>query len=291
MQGGEEAEQYPRQQRNTKCERCDTPVEHRNGDRRATRIGQPRDVPRHEQQQSADTPGTQRKTEQSAAPRQQDALGEQLSDDTPTVGADGGADRQFALPSCRPGEQKVGDVRAGDQQHECDRSKQNQQGRPHVAGCRVPHGNNGDALSLIHPFRVRLAKLLAENLHLRLRRRDRDTGFQPSRHVQVVALVGTVRVRLQGKPDVRFRFRMEAVWQDADDRVRHAVQENGAPQDLATGAEAGLPQAVADHGHGRTVRKVFFLRERRPANGDAEDLSSPETGRRSPAAEVARPSS
>ena len=50
--------------------------------------------------------------------REQDALHQQLPDNTPTAGAQRDAHRDLVLAMRRAGEQEVGDVRAGDQQHE-----------------------------------------------------------------------------------------------------------------------------------------------------------------------------
>ena len=67
-----------------------------------------------------------------AGERQQHAFGQQLADDAAAAGADRGADRDLALPAGGADQQQVGDVGAGDQQHEADRAEQHQQRRPHV---------------------------------------------------------------------------------------------------------------------------------------------------------------
>ena len=49
------------------------------------------------------------------------ALDQQLTDDAPARGAEGDADGDLARPMRRAREQQVGDVRAGDEQHEARR--------------------------------------------------------------------------------------------------------------------------------------------------------------------------
>ena len=65
----------------------------------------------------------------SAEQRQHDALGQELPDDADAAGAEGGADGHLALPCRRAGQQQVGDVRAGYQQHEADGGPQHEQRR------------------------------------------------------------------------------------------------------------------------------------------------------------------
>ena len=77
------------------------------------------------------------------------------------AGADGGADRDFALASGGAGEQEIGDVGAGDQQDEADRSHQDQQSQANIAHQRVAQRNHRDAFALVHPLGIGGAELLA----------------------------------------------------------------------------------------------------------------------------------
>jgi hypothetical protein len=71
--------------------------------------------------------------------RQDDALGDQLTNDAPAVAADGGTDRELALARRGAHQQQVGDIRARDQQHEHHRAHQRDQLRSHVGDQVVVH--------------------------------------------------------------------------------------------------------------------------------------------------------
>ena len=64
---------------------------------------------------------------------EQHAVEEQLSDEAMPGRTERGADRQFFLAAGGAREQQVGDIRAGDQQHERDRSEEHEHCASHVA--------------------------------------------------------------------------------------------------------------------------------------------------------------
>ena len=68
-----------------------------------------------------------------------DALGQELANQLPASGAERGADGQLPLAPQQPRQREVGDVRAGDQQHETGRAQQDQQQRPRLARQLVAH--------------------------------------------------------------------------------------------------------------------------------------------------------
>ena len=72
-------------------------------------------------------------------------LDQQLPRDAGSRRAEGGANAHLGLPPGRPGEQQVGDVRAGDEQHEADRRQQNER--------RIPHLRHDDFMEAPHPRR------------------------------------------------------------------------------------------------------------------------------------------
>src|SRR5207249_7239952 len=101
----------------------------------------------------------------------------------------------------------------------------------------------------------------ADDLHLRLRRCGRHTSFEASCDIQVVALIRTVRIRLEWNPDVGFRIRMKTVRQDADHVVRNAVQQDRTADYVTGTAEPHLPHAVTKHRDGRTMGQILSLRK------------------------------
>src|ERR1700756_3955302 len=72
-----------------------------------------------------------------------------------------------------------------------------------------------------------------------------------------MALIGTIRVRLQRNPQIRRRIRGEALWQNADNRYRRAVQLDGSSHDLRVAAEACLPSSVADDGQRWSIGHIL----------------------------------
>ena len=71
--------------------------------------------------------------EHSTHQAQEDALDEQLPDDAPARGAEGHPDGDLARAVRRSRQQQVGDVRAGDQQHEGHRGEQHEERLPGIA--------------------------------------------------------------------------------------------------------------------------------------------------------------
>jgi len=100
-------------------------------------------------------------TEEAAQAGKQDTLGQQLSYDTPAAGSDCGANRQFLLPGCGAREQKVGYIRARDQEYECHCAQQNEQRCFNISDRRLTHRHGRHALGFIHPLRVGLSKLFS----------------------------------------------------------------------------------------------------------------------------------
>ena len=81
---------------------------------------------------------------------QRDAFGEQLQHDLAAPRTECNADRHFLPPSQRPGDEKIRDVRARDQQHQANRTEQQHQSRPCLADPRIAerHGEVLRALIL-----------------------------------------------------------------------------------------------------------------------------------------------
>ena len=74
----------------------------------------------------------QAKPEQPAGDRQQQAFGQQVSRQPPAGGAERQPHGELALPRRRSRQHQVGEVRAGDEQHERDGAEQNHRRRPDV---------------------------------------------------------------------------------------------------------------------------------------------------------------
>ncbi len=141
---------------------------------------------------------------------EQQALGEQLTNQPSASGAQRQAHGGFLLSRHAAREQQIGDIDAGDQQQQADRGKQHQQRR-----VRMP----GDLIAQRHQFqrhaavRVGMIACLASgiSIHLDLRLSQADAGFhapdrdQPSLIARLPvgpARAVILRAKRQRQPDI-----------------------------------------------------------------------------------------
>ena len=111
---------------------------------------------------------------------QEDALGQELPQETPAAGAQRGAHRDLAVPRRHAGEEQVRHVDAGDEQDEADGAEQDEQRVPRVSDEGLVEGDHGSAHALV---RVRvLRQPIGDGRHLLARALDRDAGLQPPDH-------------------------------------------------------------------------------------------------------------
>jgi hypothetical protein len=75
---------------------------------------------RRGREQRAHPAERERRPENSAEPGDDEALGQQLTDESPAIRPERGAQRDLVLPRGRAHEEQIGDVDAGNEQHERD---------------------------------------------------------------------------------------------------------------------------------------------------------------------------
>jgi hypothetical protein len=184
--------------------------------------------------------------------REQEALGEQLTNDPAAAGTDRQTDRD--LPFARRGssEQEVGHVRAGDQQHQADRRHQHEQrllkSLPEERPTRAA-GTDLDARREEAPANVRsigrrhgIDKLRPHDRETRLGLRRRDVWVRPRQHPeprvsdgkQTRLLGQQLRQDRQGQRDVRGlsnRHAGEPGRAHADNRHRNAFDQDSLADD------------------------------------------------------------
>ena len=80
-----------------------------------------------------ETPARQNHTGHAAANGEDHALGEKLADEPGAAGAERGADGNFAVARGGAGEEKIREVRAGDEQDAADGAEQCVKHRLHIA--------------------------------------------------------------------------------------------------------------------------------------------------------------
>jgi hypothetical protein len=87
----------------------------------------PRDPPRPQGEQQVHPPRCKEEPQHPAPEGEEHALDQHLSRQPPAARAQGRTDRELPLTDSRPGEEKIGDVGTGDEQHEERRAAQDQQ--------------------------------------------------------------------------------------------------------------------------------------------------------------------
>ena len=112
--GGERPKRMPVTSEDTEGEGEHAPV---NADGRAV-FADARNVARADGEQGAHAGEAEHQPEDAAGEGEQNAFSEQLADDARAAGSHRGTNGEFALASGGADEQKVGDVGAGDEQHE-----------------------------------------------------------------------------------------------------------------------------------------------------------------------------
>jgi hypothetical protein len=121
-----------------------------------------------------------------AQQREPQALTSQLPDDTHAAGADRLAGGDFFLPRDGASQEQVGDIRAGDHQHEhycCEEQQQCGTNRPYDLLMQQNHGDIDIRIGL----RIRHGETARDSIHLRLRLRHGNTGPEARKQPQGTA--------------------------------------------------------------------------------------------------------
>jgi hypothetical protein len=192
---------------------------------------------------------------------QHEALGQQLTHQPSAVRAEGGADRELALPRCGACQQQVRDVGAGDQQDETHRAKQNEQRPFHIADQFLMQRNQPDPDPGVR--RILLLEARGNRIHLGLGRRACDARLQPADDRQPVRSTGGEQSlelpdRRERHPELGVVGMLEARGHHAQDFVRHTVQHDALADDGNIRAKPPHPEPVGEDDHalaaGLTVR-------------------------------------
>ena len=103
-----------------------------------------------------------------AGDREHERLDQHLLEDARAAGAERGADGELFAPRERASEQQVGDVRAGDQEHEGDGGEEHDERHPHVADDQLLQRHD-DGTPPGVGLGILLLEALRDRVHLRLR--------------------------------------------------------------------------------------------------------------------------
>ena len=87
---------------------------------------------------------------------------------------------------------------------------------------------------------------------------------QPHDGDKVRSLPLALSAWLESRVDIGIQWRGRALGQDADNRVRLALQQNGLSHDVRVSAKRGLPQRVTQDGCPGTLRTILFVGKNTP---------------------------
>ena len=202
--------------------------------------------------------------ERAAGRGEHEALDQELTDQPPAARAEGRPHGHLVPPAQRPREQQVGDVRAGDQEDEADRARQDRERRPHRTRELVAEGNDRHRSGRIVGG-VLGSEPAADSIEVFAGLGEGDALFQASDRLQVLAAAAGVRrgrVVAERRPDlgrlveVRREQRLEGGRHHADDLEVLLVHPDLPADDGGVGAEAPPPERVAQDELAPRVRPV-----------------------------------
>ncbi len=198
------------------------------------------------------------------------ALGQQLGGNAPARCAERDANRDLLAPRGAPGEKEVGDVRAGNQQHEDHRTERDIDRLAQIVTDQLPIERlDGDAPVFL-PRGNRVGDLRSHGEQIGVCLLQRHAALQPRKRIQPVRAGRPFLGRERVQPPEACRVLQwprpmpveRARGQDADDLVRFVVEEQVAPEDGGVTAEMRLPgRMTQDHDAVRTV-PIFLGPER-----------------------------
>ncbi len=152
------------------------------------------------------SPLGQRQAQRASREREQDAFGKQLAEDSSRACAKRSANRELAGAARGARQQKIGDVHAGDQEHESNRGEKHQQNRLDVAEHVLPERNQAraDAFVVVGKSRRQVARDFA---HVRACLFNADAGLEPANPVNAKprAALGKHRIVPLANRHVEFR--------------------------------------------------------------------------------------
>src|SRR5882762_2417858 len=203
-------------------------------------------------------------SQQSACSRQQQALGQQLRCDLPGGGTQGQPHRHFSSPSGRSRQQKVGQVRARNQQHKDRSHLQHQQPAPGIP-CVIFLERHHHGTELCIRLRVLFLQVSGNAFHVLLRLLLCHTRLQPRDYCQEMGLPPRPLLRRETR-----RHPVVAVLPVAEKEILghhanyfclHSVQQDCPPDECLVTPEASPPHAITQHYYG-TPCFVLFRRKR-----------------------------
>src|SRR5690242_502759 len=161
------------------------------------------------------------------------------------------------LPSSVAGEQQVGHVGAGDEQHKCHGHKQHPRCLVRSRDCDAVKPTECDPLAVIY-IGIHMRQTGRYSAHFRSCLLSSHSRGKPTDRADVIP--ATVQVRnsryknfSSQLPFELLRREVEPLWQDPHHRIIPTVQVNELPKDRRVSCESPLPQPVTQEGNMPTV--------------------------------------
>lgn len=197
--------------------------------------------------EGVDADGGEAETEEAAEAAKENAFDEELTDKLEAGGADGGTDGDVAGAGDGAGEHHVGDVGAGDEQHEEDGAEHHQENRANlvaVVGLVKRANERGEILVGDGEFGGEAA---GDDGEVGAGLLEGDARAEKAEELErAVVAFFEFRGGREGEPKVFVGREAETGGHDADDGGGGAVEADGAADDVGGAGVAGLPDGVAE---------------------------------------------
>ena len=200
---------------------------------------------RNHAQSGASAPYRERHADRGANRRQTETFAECVPQNRRgSAGAERGPHRELVRTSSESREDEVADIRASDEQHECDRCQEECQRRAQIADERLLERLDVDANAFV-AFRIRHFQRPRRRLEIGTHLCEIDAGPEAANHAHGVHVPGREHlvvvlsdrqkhIGVQARDDADANVRRY----DADDRVRLAIERHGFSDDCGSAAKA-----------------------------------------------------
>src|SRR5262249_19515761 len=179
-------------------------------------------------------------THEAAHDRQQYTFGKQLPHDARPPRPDGRTDRQFLPPIGRSRQQQIGEVGAGDQQHQRDHAPENKKGEPKILNQLIAQRRERNV--------ARRGEVTRDLVKLSLGALDDLPRLESSHHHEIVSAGATRVSRLKSQRNQQIGRWKEVKLrrQNPDDSVAPFIERHCLPDNLRVLTKAVSPEAMAD---------------------------------------------
>ena len=171
----------------------------------------PRHRRRSERKNRIETPDREQNTGDRADYCNQCALGQKLACDRPTAGSKSGPHCNLAGAGKCARELQIGNIRASDQQHACDRREQQVQISPIISDRRVEQRPHRHAAAGIR-FGIFFLEINSDRVEIAVRLFHADSGFQPAESPKALMIITAQHARMV----CDFAERQQHIWISAE---------------------------------------------------------------------------